>query len=79
MKKRKYIMLVTLFFAVAIAAIINFSTSNIYTALATIMIYAASGIGLAFIIFLYIIQVIKGKKPFKSIPFKRLDKSRTHH
>jgi len=63
MRKRVYIILATTFFAIGIAAIINFNT-NIYTALASIIIYAATGIGCAFILFLYIFGKIKGRKEF---------------
>ena len=63
MKKRVYIILATAFFAIGIAAIINFKT-NIYTALASILIYAATGIGCGFILFLYIIKLIKRRKEF---------------
>ena len=63
MKKRVYIILATAFFAIGIAAIINFKT-NIYTALASILIYAATGIGCGFILFLYIIKLMKRRKEF---------------
>lgn len=63
MKKRVYIILATSFFAIGIAAIINFNT-NVYTALASIIIYLATGIGCAFILFLYIFRIMKGRKGF---------------
>lgn len=63
MKKRVYIILATTFFAIGIAAIINFNT-NIYTTFASFMIYLATGIGCVFILFLYIFRIIKGRKRF---------------
>ncbi len=63
MKKRVYIMLATTFFAIGIAAIINFN-SNIFIALGRILIYIATGIGCIFILFLYIFRIIKGRKRF---------------
>ncbi|MFQ5685334.1 MAG: hypothetical protein ACE5GV_01610 [Candidatus Scalindua sp.] len=63
MKKRVYIILATAFFAIGIAAVINFD-SNIYIALARIIIYLATGIGCAIILFLYIFRIIKGRKRF---------------
>ena len=63
MKKRVYIILATSFFAIGIAAIINYKT-NLYTALASVLIYVATGIGFGFILFLYIFRLIKGRKEF---------------
>jgi len=63
MRKRVYIILATSFFAIGIAAMINFNT-NVYTALGSIIIYAATGIGCGFILFLYIFRMIKGGKRF---------------
>ncbi|MGR3304155.1 MAG: hypothetical protein ACUZ8I_16880 [Candidatus Scalindua sp.] len=63
MRKRVYIILATTFIAIGIAAIINFNT-NVYTALGSIIIYLATGIGCAFILFLYIFRIIKGRKQF---------------
>tara|TARA_B100000315_G_scaffold23086_1_gene19976 strand:- start:721 stop:978 length:258 start_codon:yes stop_codon:yes gene_type:complete len=63
MKKRVYIILATTFFAIGIAAIINYNT-NILMALARIIIYMATGIGCVLILFLYIHRIIKGRKRF---------------
>jgi polyferredoxin len=63
MRKRVYIILATSFFAIGIAAMINFKT-NIYTVLGSVLIYAATGIGCGFILFLYIFRLMKGRKEF---------------
>ncbi len=63
MKKRVYIILATSFFAIGIAAIINYN-SHILITLARILIYMATGIGCAFVLFLYIFEKIKGRKWF---------------
>ena len=63
MKKRVYIILITAFLAIGIAAIINFKT-NLYTVLASVLIYAATGIGCGFILFLYIFKLMKRRKEF---------------
>ncbi len=63
MKKRVYIILATTFFAIGIAAMINFNT-NFYTASGSIIIYIVTAIGCAFILFLYILRIIKGGKRF---------------
>ena len=63
MKKRVYIILATSFFAIGIAAIINYNT-NILIILARVLIYAATGIGCGFILFLYIFEKMKGRKEF---------------
>lgn len=63
MRKQVYIILATTFFAIGIAAMINFNI-NVYTALGSIIVYAATGIGCGFILFLYIFRLIKGEKRF---------------
>ena len=63
MRKRVYIVLLTAFIAIGIAAIINFNT-NVYTALGSIIIYLATGIGCALILSLYIFRIMKGRKRF---------------
>lgn len=63
MRNRVYIILATSFFAIGIAAIINFD-NNVFLAQGRILIYLATGIGCGFILFLYIFRLIKGGKRF---------------
>lgn len=65
MKRRVYAIIATIFLAGGIAATINIGTANFYTTVASIFIYLATGVGLIFILFLIIVQIIKGRKPFK--------------
>ena len=69
MKKRVYIILATSFFAIGIAAIINYNT-NILITLARVLIYAATGIGCGFILFFVYIRENGGKEMVYKIGIK---------
>ncbi len=62
MKRRVYIMLATTFFCIGIAAMIAIGTSNIYVVSGRIIIYIISGGLLVFIFFLFMYQMVFGKK-----------------
>ncbi|ODS31699.1 MAG: hypothetical protein SCARUB_03187 [Candidatus Scalindua rubra] len=62
MKRRVYIMLATTFFCIGIAALISIGTSNVYAVTGRIVIYIFSGGLLIFIVFLFMYQMIIGKR-----------------